>query len=112
VSRANLEEHIIPFLQLHVGSMVNIAQVADVCPEGTSRGAIQSAMKRIEGKCDLEVITRGSVWRFQGDAKAQTPSGPDENVGKVLEVIRTLKTRELLLECEDGRLFRATEVKL
>ena len=114
--RVQIEAHVARYFQDHSGSDVWIDDlVAHVCEKNgiphrqSLKGNIQSVVSRcLQNKSIVaRVAIRGTHW-----IPGEQPIPPSGSVGKVMEVIRDLKDGALLLESEDGKLYRAKEVPL
>ena len=72
----------------------------------------------------LEVIARGNAWRWVGDPatlpaqardvttskRATSRRGATRNNGRVFEQVGETREGHAILQCEDGRIYRAIEI--
>jgi hypothetical protein len=121
--QASVTPYVVRYFQEHQGSDVWIDDLlAYVCERNaiplrpSLKGSVQTSVSQLiaKGKLNAEVTIRGQHWIVSA-VVAKPPKvevETEKHLGKMLEVIRELKDGSLLLECEDGRLYKAQEVVL
>lgn len=102
----NLQGKLMKYLDGNQGKVLHLADIARSI-EGKP-GSIQSAMNRMsrENRIKLEVLTAGQTWRYLGPGTAERKA-QDYNKGDMFVCIGQASDGSILLEAEDGVVYRA-----
>jgi hypothetical protein len=100
---------VLDYLAKRVGQSVSIGEITDATKltEKQVQAAIQNARSRHGCAEAIEVVFRGRQWRYDPTKTKQSAS-----TGKRMfeEIGASSKTGVLILECEDGTLWKAEQI--
>lgn len=96
------------FVHKHPGGTFSLSDLMDELGEGFNRDTVRKALSTdlpARG-FNIEAVVRGSIYRFHGMTTAE-----GKPVGDLFEKIGQTKEGDPILQCEDGVIYIAKEVR-
>jgi hypothetical protein len=77
----------------------------------TVQAGVNNLRRKPEWDAAIEIVVRGNAWRYKGPAGEVKANGhaPD-GAGLMFTSLASTREGDLILQCEDGRIFRAKEL--